>query len=249
MRLLRRDIVANKLENLTPYDKLTQDELHERINSPYVRKKELYIHPEQGLLHGIYRLRRGKNYGLFYINGGYLMRAYEYPALQDLKFKHAMVNCENLHMCGGWHWITNVSSNETILNRVLTGIKPAGQIYCQLNEFPGDIELVRKDFDVSFKMPHYINIAPRKTFGEMFDLEALNDDYQSYSNAVNCDLFYDVRSFKNITLSKVINSIDSFEELPIEICGLLLGFAIETTVSCVLQSIPHPKGWGLCERT
>lgn len=58
------------------------------------------------------------------------------------------------------------------------------------------------------------------------DFDALAKDYIAYSKAIKYNPFQDVRYIENIKLCDLIN--DKFDDIP-------LGFAVETTVSCIIQ--------------
>ncbi len=62
----------------------------------------------------------------FYTSTGYLINTYRHCP-KEIPFKSKYHSHENQHLCGGWHYFEH--PDEEILNRVLNGLKPCGELH------------------------------------------------------------------------------------------------------------------------
>jgi len=166
---------------------------------------------------------------------------YKYPKI-DSTFESPMLNAFNLHLCGGWRW-PNVNVKEEILNRVIQGLKPVGDIVDEDHNIERFKQIAEKEgltFSVyphSWKGHKSITICRDGKFNEIFDIEALFSDYCKYFLAIfkkTKGRYQDFR--RRIASCKLSNFLDfdigypnSFSD--VIITGLILGYPVWSTVA------------------
>ncbi|TFG18612.1 MAG: hypothetical protein EU529_17250 [Promethearchaeota archaeon] len=191
-------------------------------------------------LHGIFKRTYSKTQDILFINNGYLMARYKYPRIKP-KFNSPMLNAFNLHLCGGWRW-TNMDVKKEILNRVIKGLKPMGDIVDKSGDIVKISEILEKE-GVTYKItPHSwkghenIRFCRNGKIEEIFDIEALLADYCDYYATIVGEFEDEYQNFmlkiSDHKLSDFLNFNISTPELDSDviITGLILGYPVWSTV-------------------
>lgn len=242
-------------ENYDNLNKITADrDFHPR--SPVIYKP---MHVYKGrVLHGVYTLGYGvapsEYVQTLIINMGNVMNMYKYPVV-DRAFSSAMVNWENLHLCGGWSWrftgdlrkYNNMKDHEITVERVLGGLKPAGTIYGSLElieEVAAKVTaagfLAKHKFRPNMpKWPYEMMIANPKPFEELFDLDALDADYAKYFKVLGAeDITPKFSKLRGKSMADFMDlNIDWCSPVGMYVVGLILGYPVESTVHFYAQEL------------
>lgn len=213
-------------------------------NRPY---KGRYREENGDVMHGVYIREHKKTIDKLFINNGNLMRKYKYPRIEERHFSSPLLNDYNLHLCGGWSF-NGIEDNQTI-QRVINGKKPMG-FY---DTFSSEKFEYWKEYVKDTGLPYIlspkeknnrideIGISIKGTFGNIFNLPDLIHDYQLYAMACGFsdDFVEHIREFitsiKDVEIKNYL-SFDYVNQTTDEgtiITGLILGYPIETTISCM----------------
>jgi hypothetical protein len=207
---------------------------------------------KHGVIHKDYK--NGWSHTKIY-NKGYLMNSYRYPTI-DREFNSALLNYDNLHLCGGWHF--EDKSDETLaVLRVLDGLKPMGiksywedrtegmhELEAVVKNSPKNVKyLLRKeDRAVVGHGVFDLIVASNELFSKLFNIGALIWDYGEFfkdklSDQLLHAILIHIESFKDKKVSDFLKydygNPDS--SLDLITTGLILGYPIETTASLILR--------------
>ena len=187
-------------------------------------------------VHGIYyRVLKRTEHTIVFLHGR-IMGIYIYPRIQR-SFQSRLLNDFNLNFVGGWAWPDeNTREDEMVVNRVAKGLKPAGfnvgsRERCEmLEEIARNAGLVTR----LHKNPHVseyfeLGVARKGTFGDTFNLEAVESDYDAWG--IHEDI---VKELSRVEFSDLLVDFDYANvESNLEWIetGLLLGYPMETTAS------------------
>lgn len=172
-----------------------------------------------------------------YANGK-LLKKYRFIP-KEIKFKSAMVNDFNQHLCGGWTFSGINETKELFLQRISEGLKPFGQyVDCsgkmrddEVNEFVSrvkscDLEIQSDYFPL---LSRYEALICRKgTLGELFDLDTLEEDYADNGIIIDVDSVRE-KELKEYFVEWNGVGVNHWET------GLILGYPIENTISNMLE--------------
>ncbi len=192
-------------------------------------------------LHGIFQRNYRKIQDILFINNGYLLAKYKYPKIEST-FESPMLNLFNLHLCGGWFW-PNMNKTEEILNRVVIGLKPMGDIVDKNHNIKTISQIAEKEGLVYNITPHSweshenIRFCRDIRFDELFNLKALFSDYCRYFLTIFKKTDGEYQKF----LARIMNHrLSDFLDFGIStpridsdviITGLILGYPVWSTVS------------------
>jgi hypothetical protein len=175
-------------------------------------------------------------------NRGYRMMQYRQQP-KTLRFKHRMVNDANQDLCGGWCMMPPrktasvyarkgyTADSDEVLRRVAKGLKPLGIAHAIKDRAVADRladDLTKKGLDVRILDDGFggwnIAAAQPKTLRDLFDLDALTDDY--VANGI--DIRSQVPQYAN---RRLISFAKDYDDVAPWVTGLILGFPIENTIS------------------
>ncbi len=192
-------------------------------------------------LHGIFQRSYKKTQDILFISNGHLLAKYKYPKIEST-FESPMLNAFNLHLCGGWFW-PNVNNDEEILNRVIKGLKPMGDIVDKKHNIKKILQIAEKEGLTCLISPHswenYENIkfCRDSRFDELFNVEALFSDYCKYFLSIFRKTDGEYQKFRaKITNHRLSDFLDFDISTPridsdIIITGLILGYPVWSTIS------------------
>lgn len=153
-----------------------------------------------------------------------------------------MVNDANQDLCGGWSMSDSgfADDQDRILDRVARGLKPAGVLYYDSEEEANIVSQVAKEKAgllakvVKTEIEFSVFVATKGTLEELFDLDALSDDYVD-SGAVSEDVMQsEMEEFADRQLISFSEGWD-VEDVPPWVTGLILGYPVENTISLYLE--------------
>lgn len=163
-------------------------------------------------------------------NRGTLLCTYRHVP-KSINFSSIMINDTNQHLCGGWFIDEIDDVNQTTFDRVLAGVKPMGVVSYDKDE---ELDLKRYKQACEQGLPTYISktekclyVCQNGTLSQLFDLATLKTDYQANIPYLNWDQFDE---FKDRELKSFFTGWD-WEEVPIWVTGLILGYPIENTIA------------------
>ena len=189
--------------------------------------------------------------GIF--SNGRLLGAYSCPNI-DIPFKSPMVRWWNLFYCGGWtirdENDINLSSDDALLEAVLNKQKPIGFAIFKNDRLDEIVERIKQAGLPYHIKPHFrlkdesfVCVCQKGTVGETLYIDAFLMTYTLMSkktkipllNKADCDFF---RSLKDKPLESWLKDWDYANPVTnrdLALTGLLLGYAIESTISLMLN--------------
>jgi hypothetical protein len=164
-------------------------------------------------------------------NRGHLVMTYRYCP-KVIRFKSPLVNDDNQHFCGGWTLEGMDLSDRALIQRVLDGKKPMASVWSQAPDYLfahagiansrfAKFEVTAQVFE-KWRGQSELCVAVKYPIGMLFDLEALEEDYQ--------ELVGGIRDYKDVSLIELFDTWDE-KETPLWLTGLLMGYPIENTIS------------------
>jgi hypothetical protein len=169
-------------------------------------------------------------------NEGYLMRAYRHQP-KHLRFKSAMVNDRNQHLCGGWTMRGQQDTNAIICDQLIAGRKPLGvAVY-----LPEDLDSAKRQQKRLLAAGLVVSLKRRAWIAGRYvwdlagcqdllirDIGNLDDLAKDYLDAgIELD---DVHRFGGRHLKTRMHCFD-IPESPLWLTGLVLGYPVENTIS------------------
>lgn len=202
---------------------------------------------------GLVRSTHRKNAVMMILNKGWNMRTYPYPRVR-IPFTSPMVRWQNLYYCGGFgvHGPNDkdLSSDGDLIDAVIAKRKPIGFALFESDQLQAQVEKVTTA-GLPYKVePHdrlsghtWLGVSQQTTLAETFDLLAWLESYSLMSSAAKTILLTksDETAFwslKDRPLSSWLTGWDYANPVTnrdLALTGLLLGYAIESTVSIMLQ--------------
>ncbi len=211
-------------------------------NDPKSSKKIGRYKDKEGYsLHGVFQRDYQKTQDILYINNGYLMAKYKYPKI-DSTFESPMLNLSNLHLCGGWRW-PNVNGNEEIINRVIQGLKPMGDIVDKSHNIEKFKQIADKEGLTYLVYPHSweehkgIMFCRDGKFNKIFDIGALFSDYCKYHSIIFKRTEGEYLNFRTRISNSKLSDYLGFDvgwpnsNSDFMIIGLILGYPVWSTVA------------------
>lgn len=189
--------------------------------------------------HGIYIIEhRDWNTKQVWANGHLVMTYRRQP--KQLRFRSPMVNDANQDLCGGWHvhdW--DFDENAEIVQRVMAGLKPFGVAHAldaaeaaRLQRAARARGFDTKVFDHWQPGQRNLAVAQPATLRELFDLDALLADYIA-NNVAHPDALRD--EFATYADHRLIDFAETYDDAPMWVTGLVLGYPVENTISLYRQ--------------
>lgn len=222
--------------------KLYECELDDlKISSKYFMKKRTKIkQPTDSLKneHGVIMYCASDINIKFIFNNGVALRRFTYPKV-NYTFSNTMVNNDNQYFCNGFSIDGLDLSNDALYKRVIFGLKP---MCCITEKSKEKIDIYIEKLDLnkfsytystiymqSSQEPCYNLIIARKgKIGELFDLDALGEDYFESKILINTEMFED-KTIKDLFPGFISHEIDLSDNL--WLTDLLLGYPVENTIS------------------
>lgn len=201
-------------------------------------------------LFGLWRREHKSKYRMYVLNNGNIMTRYGYPKF-DLPFASPMVRWQNLHYCNGWSMQgpdgNNIGENIHILQSVIDGLKPMGFAVAYEDKIEPCVELAK-----SSGLPYAINkkswndklvevaIGQHGVIGETFDIDALFRSYCRVGLGEFLDDEHPLEMLCELEESSFSDYLSDWnywnpeEDYELVRIGLLLGYAVESTMACIV---------------
>lgn len=219
------------------------------------RDKGKYCNEQGRGLNGIYRREYKSYFETVFIRNGHIRCSYKYPKF-EIPFKSPMVRWENLWHCGGFILRDangNDINDDNIVQDVVTGLKPIGFVSGTMENINRWTNLANEHDCIysepkehslpAFKGQYEIGIANNCTVSEYFDIEALLRTYRNASEVLGFSLLKPfneeiIRRMGKHRLSDYLQGWDyayPINNVDYVKTGLLLGYAVESTIECVIR--------------